>query len=167
MQKGQFPNTPHGVFTEKAQHASLFRSLRSNLSEVSSLLTVVFGIHTTKKKKKKNCLNCCTNSSTFVTSAETKRFTVVEVAWPSSVIHLRRRCCLCSRALGGTGPEGFSYCRATFRCQCHHPSRFPRCLVQLVSPWNHSPACCAGRTLLDSSPAVSTTTVCKIEQNYF
>lgn len=77
----------------------------------------------------------CTNSSTFLMSVDTKLFTVFEVAWLLSFVHLCRHCHLCSWEVRGTGQKGFSkgfsYCRATaFWCQCHRLTQFPSCLFQ-------------------------------------
>lgn len=89
-------------------------------------------------------LSFCTNSSTFLMSVVTKLFTVFEVAWLLSFVHLCRHCHLCSWEIRGTGQEGFSkgfsYCRATACwCQRHHLTQFPSCLFQHLSSWHHKP----------------------------
>lgn len=77
-------------------------------------------------------LSFCTNSSTFPSSVVTNLFTVSEVAWLLSVVHLCRHCHLCSWEIRATGQEGFSYCRAAaFWCQRHHLTQSPSCLFSV------------------------------------
>lgn len=89
------------------------------------------------RPSKSSCvISFCTNSSTFLMSVDPKVFTVFEVAWLLSCVHLCRHCHLCSQEIRGTGQKGFSkgfsYCRAkAFWCQRHHLTQFPSCLFSI------------------------------------
>lgn len=115
----------------------------------------------------------CTNSSTFLMSIDTKLFTVFEVAWLLSFVHLCRHCHLCSRETQARRvPRKHSVTVELqhFWCQRHHLTQFPSCLFSafvLVA----SQSCLCKTNIkyppLASWPAVSTTTAPKLNKLIF